>query len=349
MAELDIMLRYSAFGLLLWLAVLCVRDYRHTMTGKLGAWAAVCTAAYMHTIKAGTMVGSVDLAPVLLPLDSAGPVFVWLFCLSQFDDHFRFTWVHKTVGVVKVISGVGAFYSSPPGASMLETPFFFLTLVIGIGIMAHLGIVAWRGRHDDLLEDRCRFRTLVSASMVVVSVGILIGVPMAIALGIEAYLMPVQALAVLGVTLFLLWQISSECGTELFVFTANGGRPDEPAIGPDDVADIRALQGMIAGHAYLEPGLTIAALADKLNMPEHRLRRLINQHLGFRNFSDFLNHHRITAAQARLADTEARHVPVLTIAMDLGYGSLGPFNRAFKERTGLTPSEYRRQVLSNAA
>ncbi|WP_081786483.1 helix-turn-helix domain-containing protein [Kordiimonas gwangyangensis] len=35
--------------------------------------------------------------------------------------------------------------------------------------------------------------------------------------------------------------------------------------------------------------------------------------------------------------------------MDLGYGSLGPFNRAFKERTGLTPSEYRRNVLSGAA
>ncbi len=39
-------------------------------------------------------------------------------------------------------------------------------------------------------------------------------------------------------------------------------------------------------------------------------------------------------------------MPVLTIAMDAGFQSLGPFNRAFKADTGLTPSEYRRQALA---
>ena len=35
-------------------------------------------------------------------------------------------------------------------------------------------------------------------------------------------------------------------------------------------------------------------------------------------------------------------VPILTIALDAGFASLGPFNRAFKAETGLTPTEYRR-------
>jgi AraC-like DNA-binding protein len=35
-------------------------------------------------------------------------------------------------------------------------------------------------------------------------------------------------------------------------------------------------------------------------------------------------------------------VPILTVALDAGFGSIGPFNRAFKAHTGLTPSEYRR-------
>ena len=35
-------------------------------------------------------------------------------------------------------------------------------------------------------------------------------------------------------------------------------------------------------------------------------------------------------------------VPVITIAMDAGFQSLGPFNRAFKATTGVTPTEYRR-------
>jgi len=33
---------------------------------------------------------------------------------------------------------------------------------------------------------------------------------------------------------------------------------------------------------------------------------------------------------------------VLTIALEAGYGSIGPFNRAFRERFGMTPTEYRR-------
>ncbi|MGP8122947.1 MAG: helix-turn-helix domain-containing protein, partial [Xanthobacteraceae bacterium] len=31
-----------------------------------------------------------------------------------------------------------------------------------------------------------------------------------------------------------------------------------------------------------------------------------------------------------------------TIALDAGFQSLGPFNRAFKSETGVTPTEYRR-------
>jgi AraC-like DNA-binding protein len=42
-------------------------------------------------------------------------------------------------------------------------------------------------------------------------------------------------------------------------------------------------------------------------------------------------------------------VPVLTIAMDAGFPSIGPFNRAFKTDTGMTPSEFRREALAQPA
>jgi AraC-like DNA-binding protein len=35
--------------------------------------------------------------------------------------------------------------------------------------------------------------------------------------------------------------------------------------------------------------------------------------------------------------------PILTIAFDLGYGSVATFNRAFKAKMGKTPKEYRNQ------
>jgi AraC-like DNA-binding protein len=40
---------------------------------------------------------------------------------------------------------------------------------------------------------------------------------------------------------------------------------------------------------------------------------------------------------------------VASIAFDLGFGSLGPFNRAFRDETGLTPTEYRRQKMANGS
>ena len=93
---------------------------------------------------------------------------------------------------------------------------------------------------------------------------------------------------------------------------------------------------------YRHDNVTIGTLATKLGIPEYRLRRLINQRLGYRNFNVFLNNHRIAEAKAALADPSQAEVPVITIAMDAGFQSLGPFNRAFKATTGVTPTEYRR-------
>ena len=63
---------------------------------------------------------------------------------------------------------------------------------------------------------------------------------------------------------------------------------------------------------------------------------MINEGLGYRNFNAFLNRYRIDDAKAALSDPSQRDVQVLTIAMDAGFQSIGPFNRAFKADTGVT-------------
>jgi AraC-like DNA-binding protein len=50
-----------------------------------------------------------------------------------------------------------------------------------------------------------------------------------------------------------------------------------------------------------------------------------------------------------LADPEQKEVPVLTVALDAGFQSIGPFNRAFKAATALKPTEFRRAALANHA
>jgi AraC-like DNA-binding protein len=101
---------------------------------------------------------------------------------------------------------------------------------------------------------------------------------------------------------------------------------------------------MTVERLYRYEGLTIGALAAKLGLPERRLRRTINRGLGFRNFSEYLNRHRLADAKQALADPAQAEVPILTIALDSGFQSLGPFNRAFKTDTGMTPTEFRRSM-----
>jgi AraC-like DNA-binding protein len=106
---------------------------------------------------------------------------------------------------------------------------------------------------------------------------------------------------------------------------------------------------MTVERIYRQEGLTIAVLAARLDVPEYRLRQAINEGLGYRNFNAFLNRYRIDEAKAALADPSQREVPVLTIAIDAGFQSIGPFNRAFKAATGLTPTEFRRDALARSA
>ena len=120
-------------------------------------------------------------------------------------------------------------------------------------------------------------------------------------------------------------------------------------VGRDAVAPVllrRLDRLMSVERIYRQEGLTIAVLAARLDVPQHRLRQAINEGLGYRNFNAFLNRYRIDEAKAALSDPSQREVPVLTIAMDAGFQSIGPFNRAFKADTGLTPTEFRRDALA---
>jgi AraC-like DNA-binding protein len=132
--------------------------------------------------------------------------------------------------------------------------------------------------------------------------------------------------------------------------------PDDPP--PDDsknrldAADEEthgALVRAMDNRAYARTGLSIRQLAEELKIPEHRLRALINSQLGYKNFSTFLNGYRIKEACDRLRDPREARIPVLTIALDAGFASIAPFNPAFRQSVGMTPTEYRRQKLQSGS
>lgn len=94
---------------------------------------------------------------------------------------------------------------------------------------------------------------------------------------------------------------------------------------------------------YKQEGLTIGQLAEKLNEQEYKLRSVINQEMGFRNFPAFVNTFRIEEAKQLLLVKGKQALTIQEIAFQTGFNSIGPFNRAFKTKTDLTPKAFREQ------
>jgi AraC-like DNA-binding protein len=116
------------------------------------------------------------------------------------------------------------------------------------------------------------------------------------------------------------------------------------SVGANDPAIGAVRRAFVEQHLYRDGELTIASLALKLAMPEYRLRKLIHEKLGYRNFNALLHEYRIAEACRSLADPTKNSLPILTIALTVGYNSINPFNRAFKDAKAMTPSAYRAQA-----
>jgi AraC-like DNA-binding protein len=217
--------------------------------------------------------------------------------------------------------------------------------VVAVVLYVHAVWCAWTGFRADLIEARRRFRLLFicAASAVGVAIAFAEAALRGQMVPAELELLKVVVIAVLAVAL-LAWSFELRID---WLAGRESAPLDEMPAGERQLLDA-LLDAMDRGRAYREPGLTIAALAARLKAPETLLRRLINRRLGHRNFNVFLNEKRIQEATLVLSDPARARLPVLSIALDSGFASIGPFNRAFKEALGVTPTEFRRQKLSGA-
>lgn len=362
---LNLLLRGGAVGLLVLIAVSLWRDHPRHAAARLGAACAVGIAAATLASAPGWVVApGVPQGPAaaLVAALAAGAMYTfWLFTRALFDDAFRLHAGHAVAWCV--LAGVGAAHClfAPPAGSPWASAIGLWLAAMPI-LWAVLAIVTsldrWR---EDLVEGRRRLRTLIVAATALYTLAQWV-IALAFGLTLKAVVeSSANAAGTAALTLLIAWRLLRSGGGELFATPAaprsrSASSPEpaasiEPAVAgdPPDPHQVAALEALMAiDHVYREPNLTIGALAERMALPEHKLRRLINQSLGHRNFSAFLNTYRLADAKRWLADREQADAPILTIAMDAGFQSLGPFNRAFKSDTGLTPTEYRRQ-RANAA
>lgn len=112
----------------------------------------------------------------------------------------------------------------------------------------------------------------------------------------------------------------------------------------------RALLNQLLHHMeqeepYLDGKISLHDLAGRLGISANHLSQVINENLG-KSFYDFINEYRVAMVKHKLAESGYRRANLLSIAHDCGFNSKSSFNEVFKKHTGLTPSQYRKQLES---
>ncbi|MEQ8348996.1 MAG: AraC family transcriptional regulator [Sneathiellaceae bacterium] len=360
MELIDTGIRSAAAAIALLTIVLLLRDSGRSLAAWLGAAFALGVVAYLvcaaPPFRAAT--GWWRLPVVIGCI--ANPALFWLFARSLFDDAMRLSpWDALPLLLLEALalSRIAGALDIVPQAHALAGA---AGKVLAIALVLHALFVAWTGRRGDLLPARRRFRLVFAAGvggyiLLVLATELSVGeaavpAPWSLA-GATAILALVAALALylarLRRSLLPAPAGLAAAGPHGIEAAAAQNRPPSQQHDTDPALLGRLRQLMEVEEAWRQEGLTIAALAELAAVPEYRLRRAINSELGYRNFPAYLNDCRIAAARRALADPALAALPVLTVALDLGYGSIGPFNRAFKERTGQTPSAFRQAALRN--
>jgi AraC-like DNA-binding protein len=120
-------------------------------------------------------------------------------------------------------------------------------------------------------------------------------------------------------------------------------RAQKISLAPEDVETaVQRLTYMFqVEKIYRSARLSLDSLAERLGLQSHQLSAIVNSRLG-RSFTELVADYRVEEVKKRLSDPSEK-ANILNIAYDAGFGTKASFNRIFKERTGLTPSEFRRK------
>ncbi len=350
MSSFETALRLVVVGQALLIAAVFLFGRGRLSARLSGATLLICVAAYLLVSDLLLRASLAPFVPVLTLLSIIIPYALWSFSRSIFEA----PWPHRWIVLTFVALGLGFW-----ALFLIEdrVPYWLVVIAerlryfASLVIVVHALLIAARGRPDDLIERRRLFRVFFIV-IVAMQVGAVLGVELFIGELQTGWLTLINVSVIAMLTFILavpLLRLDRDFFPRVPTKDNESGEDEVDELSPAESVLRKALLSSMDEGVYRQSGLTISALARSLDHPEHRVRRLINGHLGYRNFSAFLNSYRIPEAQKILADPDQVRKPVLTLALELGYGSLGPFNRAFKAATGQTPTEYRQEALASAS
>ncbi len=94
---------------------------------------------------------------------------------------------------------------------------------------------------------------------------------------------------------------------------------------------------MTSEKLYMDENLTLAKLAEELDIKPHQLSEFLNKHMKM-NFNRFINHLRVEKAVKLLLENPEANI--LDVGLECGFNSKAAFNAAFSGIKGMPPGRY---------
>jgi AraC-like DNA-binding protein len=340
--HINLMARGGAIALLILWSWLLLRDHGKILAAQLAV--AMNAAICCYLLVTIDWFDRPRFIGLFLALGAgATPGLFWLFAKAWFNDETQLRKRDMLLVAASVGNTLFAQLTYPMTDPLISSANIISGIIFRI-IMLSFAAAAlrevWRGREGDLIEGRRKLRMRLVA---VVSLYVIV-IALSEAASQNGWILyqtqhNIGSFSVVVILAFCMMMFGMR-QSDLFGSIAAPPKP-EPAEVHDTVLINKLKSYMQSALPYRDETLSIAKLAAQLGEQEYRLRRTINQQMGHRNFAAFLNSYRLAEVKAALTDISQKDVPIITIALDAGFGSLGPFNRAFREAEGMTPSEFR--------
>ena len=85
-------------------------------------------------------------------------------------------------------------------------------------------------------------------------------------------------------------------------------------------------------------------MAEHTGFSQKIISAVLNQYIQ-KSFNEFVNEYRVLEFKEKIVQPEFNHLTIAGIALECGFGSQPTFQRVFKEITGQSPSEFRKNAL----
>ncbi|MEO0557690.1 MAG: AraC family transcriptional regulator [Bacteroidota bacterium] len=220
------------------------------------------------------------------------------------------------------------------------------TWVFAISFGSYLFAISRRLQDTDEAPDRRWLMRLIRGAVVILAVAILMELLFRLGIAWEGPTDWIQLGEALAYSALLYWAVVTGWTHTLPRHPVAPPPPVErqETYGITDDALTRhtnALRQLVESERpYLDPDLTLPALAMRLGLGDKELSYVLNAGLGT-GYTDYINGLRVQEAKRRLSDAAHAEATVLQIGLDAGFASKATFNRVFKRITGQTPSAFR--------